>query len=76
MKFSEITIHVKGYPFALQIWEYEDGSADVEARGLVESPHLFYPGSSLVEVFAGAECRSSHLVEDIHPVIVEAMSKV
>jgi hypothetical protein len=41
---------------------------------MVESQHLYYPGSSLVPVEVDATVRTSHMVADLFPMVEAALA--
>lgn len=73
---SEFALTVNGVVFNVKCWEYSDNTCDVELYGLAESQYLYYPGSSLVEVELNATVRTSHMIEDLTPLIEGTLEKI
>jgi hypothetical protein len=73
-EYSEFVITFHGVPFDVKCWVYSDSECDVEMLGMVESQHLYYPGSSLVPVEIDATVRTSHMVADLFPMVEAALA--
>jgi hypothetical protein len=67
--YCEYNATFHGVEFAIRQWDYPNNESDVELSAMVQSPDLYYPGSTLVPIGILATVRTSHAMLDLFPYV-------